>query len=49
MHGKVPRAFYERIKEKTAEMARFHYDLTGCNIMRFGDRYSLSTSKASIS
>jgi hypothetical protein len=40
-YGKVPRAFYERVKEKTAQTGRFHYDLTGCNIMRFGDRYSL--------
>jgi hypothetical protein len=40
-YGKIPRAFYERVKEVTAQTGRFHYDLTGCNIMRFGDRYSL--------
>ncbi len=43
-YGKVPRAFYERVKEKTAQTGRFHYDLTGCNIMRFGDRYSRRTA-----
>jgi hypothetical protein len=40
-YGKIPRAFYELIKEKTVQTGHFLYDLTGCNIMRFSDRFSL--------